>query len=275
MSQAISVLHGDFGRIALVELDRPTVMHAQKEAHLMVHIGGAGGTAALVSREIPVDAATAVAVNPWQEHGFRIEPPGGNFRGIAVYFSSEWFLLGREPRELAFEFGRPSIRATRQIADGARQVATALLQGETGSAVEDILFALIRDAYEQSWQKVRGARLADRAMAKYNDNRIRRSVSLMEENLGGGRGIDWIASEMSLSRTWFFKLFKRQTGVSPNMYFNALRVERAIDRLVNTDIPLGEISNDLGFSAQTGFTRFFTSNVGVSPSAYRRVAYSE
>ena len=149
-----------------------------------------------------------------------------------------------------------------------------LLNDPQRSAFEDILFSLAQEAYEQSWRNVHGAQPLDRAMARFSDNRIRRSLSLLEENFGSGRGIDWLAPAVSLSRPQFFKLFKKQTGVSPNIYLNALRTERAIDRLVNTEVPLREISSDLGFSSQAGFTRFFTSNVGISPNAYRRAAHS-
>jgi AraC-like DNA-binding protein len=34
-----------------------------------------------------------------------------------------------------------------------------------------------------------------------------------------------------------------------------------------------DIAFDLGFSSQASFTRFFSANVGISPSEYRRVAH--
>ena len=274
MSLAISVLHGDFGRVALVEYDRSTVRHAQREAHLLMNLGGAAGTVSVGSRELSVDSASAVAVNPWREHGFRMAATGAKFRGVAVYFNPEWYQLGCESKELAFEFGRPSIRATKQISDNAHLLAAMLLNSPNRNALEASLFSLIQEVHEQSWRKVHGAQPLDRAMARFSDNRIRRSLSLLEANHSRRKGIDWLAPAVSLSRPQFFKLFKKQTGVSPNVYLNALRTERAIDRLVNSELPLREISRELGFSSQAGFTRFFASNVGVPPNAYRRAAHS-
>jgi AraC-like DNA-binding protein len=49
-------------------------------------------------------------------------------------------------------------------------------------------------------------------------------------------------------------------------------MEHALDSLVRTEIPIAEISVDLGFSSQSAFTRFFAANVGLAPTEYRRAA---
>ena len=44
------------------------------------------------------------------------------------------------------------------------------------------------------------------------------------------------------------------------------------DALVATEAPIADIGFDLGFSSQSGFTRFFAANVGMAPTEYRRAA---
>ena len=44
------------------------------------------------------------------------------------------------------------------------------------------------------------------------------------------------------------------------------------DALVATEAPIADIGFDLGFSSQSGFTRFFAANVGMAPTDYRRAA---
>ena len=49
-----------------------------------------------------------------------------------------------------------------------------------------------------------------------------------------------------------------------------LCVGTAITRLSTTDTKIADVSAELGFSAQSNFTRFFLNQVGASPSEYRR-----
>jgi AraC-like DNA-binding protein len=51
-----------------------------------------------------------------------------------------------------------------------------------------------------------------------------------------------------------------------------LCVETAISRLSSGRGKISEVSAELGFSAQSNFTRFFQQQVGVPPSEYRRAA---
>ena len=79
-----------------------------------------------------------------------------------------------------------------------------------------------------------------------------------------------IARESGLSRPHFYRLFRTQTGVTPHLYLNTLIMEQALDALVATETPIADISFDLGFTSQSGFTRFFAANVGMAPTDYRR-----
>jgi AraC-like DNA-binding protein len=51
-----------------------------------------------------------------------------------------------------------------------------------------------------------------------------------------------------------------------------LCVETAISRLSSGHGKIAEVAAELGFSAQSNFTRFFLNQVGVPPSTYRRSA---
>ena len=73
-----------------------------------------------------------------------------------------------------------------------------------------------------------------------------------------------------LSRPHFFKLFREQMGLPPTLFLNALRMERAIERLASSDETVSGIGLDLGFATPASFSRFFIANGVVPPSAYRR-----
>ena len=84
--------------------------------------------------------------------------------------------------------------------------------------------------------------------------------------------MDDLASQVGLSRSRFYDLFQMCTGFSPRAYLDMLCVETAISRLSSGQGKIAEVSAELGFSAQSNFTRFFLNQVGVPPSEYRRAA---
>ena len=108
--------------------------------------------------------------------------------------------------------------------------------------------------------------------AAVTDFRVRKSIKLLAESVGAEIEFDAIAREAGLSRPHFYKLFRTQTGITPHLYVNTLLMEKALDSLVATEASIADIGFDLGFSSQSGFTRFFAANVGMAPTDYRRAA---
>jgi len=84
----------------------------------------------------------------------------------------------------------------------------------------------------------------------------------------GDLGLQSIAARLGISsQSLQRKLRARDTTLSAVIL--ELKKERAIDQLLLTNRPIGEISDDLGFSNSNSFTRAFKSWTGVSPRAYR------
>src|SRR6185437_5501813 len=134
------------------------------------------------------------------------------------------------------------------------------------------LRSLIEACYEETWRQMNpggGTCLQGQLI----DFRVRKSMRLMEESLGADIELDAVARGAGLSRPHFYKLFRTQTGLTPNLYVNTLLMEHAIESLVGSETPVADIGYDLGFTSQSGFTRFFAANVGMAPTQYRRVAH--
>ena len=64
--------------------------------------------------------------------------------------------------------------------------------------------------------------------------------------------------------------FKQKYGITVVDYLTELRIEEAKKLLLETDMNVGEISDETGFSDTSYFSKVFLRTVGVSPSAYRR-----
>ena len=269
MSKALAVSHGDFGRAALYELDRPITSHAHREGHLIFRVGGGVPGVRVRDERIACCGEVAAAVSPWAPHSF--EPPDEPCLALVLYVKTMWFLENTESAEFALDFGTVALRLTPEVRGLVNRLTGLMVADETQLAVEQSLLDLTSSCYALSW---RDARARGRTPAsRFSDFRIRRSQKLMRDYLSDHEGLDRLAAEVGLSRPHFFKLFKRQTGVTPNIYFNTLRSERAIEELVTSDKSVTEIADELGFASQASFTRFFTCNVGIAPTEYKRVAH--
>lgn len=271
MSHAIAVRHGAFGRAALYQLDKTIITHAHREGHLIFHIDGAPGHVRVTGRPMPLVPGRGVAISPWEPHSFHVADGDTQFC-LVLYIKAMWFLENSSSAEFALNFGQSALPVTVEISDMVHRL-TALLLGEEGrQQFNDTLFALTRGCFDHTWKDARQRRRAE-SCRRFNDFRIRRALNLFQDNFAQDVEMESLARSVGLSRPHFFKLFKQHMGVTPNVYMNTLRSEHALADLLRTPKTVADIAFDLGFSSQASFTRFFSANVGISPSEYRRVAH--
>ena len=273
MARAISVHHGSFGRATLYELDRPLTTHAHREGHLIFYLGGPFAQASVNEKPYNISKSEAVAISPWEPHSFEPSPCGETHFVLTLYIKPMWFLENSKRAEFSLSFGTPIIRVTPTIEMWVGRLTSILLDDQPSERFDGFLFETTRHCFDQTWINVESRPLLRNVQRKFNDFRVRRSLSLMQERFAEETPMDDLAREVGLSRPHFFKLFKMQMGITPNLYLNTLRTEHAIDELVMTRKSVTDIGLDLGFASQASFTRFFSSNVGIPPSDYRRVAH--
>jgi transcriptional regulator GlxA family with amidase domain len=87
----------------------------------------------------------------------------------------------------------------------------------------------------------------------------------MEEELN----LRELAKKHNVSYSFFRKMFKKYTGVSPGQYHLQLRITRAKELLISTDKSIKEISYELGFQSIFYFSNMFKKKEGVTPSYFR------
>ena len=104
------------------------------------------------------------------------------------------------------------------------------------------------------------------------DWRFRRVVETMRRQLYEGDDFGGWAKQAGLSRAHFFRLFESSVGVPPKVYINVLRMERAVNLVLNRPQALCDISAELGFAEPAHFTRFFRNHSGVGPREFRNVS---
>lgn len=100
---------------------------------------------------------------------------------------------------------------------------------------------------------------------------MKKLIKLMNDNLENyDLNIDFLASELGMSRTVFFNKLKSLTGFSPVEFVREIRFERAAEYIRNTQYTVSEISYRVGIEDPRYFSRCFKQKFGTTPSEYRQ-----
>ena len=82
--------------------------------------------------------------------------------------------------------------------------------------------------------------------------------------------VDHLAEIINVTSDYFIKMFKDCIGKTPIDYINGLRVNKAMQYLVETDMPMSDISDKIGFCNANYFHKIFKQYTDTSPLAYRK-----
>ena len=266
MSRALAAFHGHFGRATVYQLNRPFNVHAHREGHLIFHIDGTPGGIDVNERPNPLCEDTVVAVNPWEPHNFLPKDWTHGALFLVLYVNAEWFAGVRGLR-----FGCTLFRRTATLDRNVRAAAAMICGAPSLNSLDGELRSLIDACHEESWRQADASHEA-RAGTAVTDFRVRKSIRLLAESVGGEIEFDAIARQSGLSRPHFYKLVPHPDRRHPAPLRQHALMERALDSLVTTEAPIADIGFDLGFSSQSAFTHFFAGNVGIAPTDYRRAA---
>ena len=85
--------------------------------------------------------------------------------------------------------------------------------------------------------------------------------------------LDDLADSLKINPSYLSRTFKQKTGITIFFYISKAKVDEAKRLLRNTDIPISNISNYLGFSGQHYFQSVFKKYTGTTPKSYRDIQY--
>ncbi len=105
--------------------------------------------------------------------------------------------------------------------------------------------------------------------AEVRDDRIQMSLNYIRKNIGSRLDIDLLADKACMSKDHYIRVFKRETGETPNVYITKRKLEKAELSLVTTALPIKSIADSLGYDDYSYFNRIFKKNAGVTPLQYR------
>ncbi len=90
MSNALRIARGRFGRVALLDMDRPLVRHAHPHCHVLLKVEGADTQFSVRDRLVPLTDESAVLVNAWEPHAYAHDQARPKTVILALYIEPQW-----------------------------------------------------------------------------------------------------------------------------------------------------------------------------------------
>jgi len=81
---------------------------------------------------------------------------------------------------------------------------------------------------------------------------------------------EWLSERFQLSRSQIHRKIKQLTGLTPTQYIHQIKLKKAKELLINTDLSIEEIGIQLGFKTLSYFSASFKKEHGITPSQSRQ-----
>lgn len=103
-----------------------------------------------------------------------------------------------------------------------------------------------------------------------DDGRLPGVLAWARANLSEPLSLDTLAAVATMSRRTFTRRFRETTGTTVIKWLNAERVSKAQQLLETTDLSIERITSEVGFGTALAMRQQFASQLGTTPSQYRR-----
>lgn len=95
--------------------------------------------------------------------------------------------------------------------------------------------------------------------------------AFLDKNLGDEQlTVELVAAEMHLSKSQTTRTIKHKTGFTTEQYIVRYRLDKGMELILTTQMPIGEVAISVGFKEVAHFSNAFKRAFGVSPSEVRR-----
>lgn len=102
---------------------------------------------------------------------------------------------------------------------------------------------------------------------KITNRAVLDAIFYISQNFDRTIGVADVAAAAGLERSYFSRLFKKETGIACEKWLNDFRMEKAAKLLKSGRLNVAETARSSGFSDQFYFSRAFKKHFGVPPSA--------
>jgi len=123
---------------------------------------------------------------------------------------------------------------------------------------------------EEIFQKAQRLNFLNRSTKIEILRRLNLAKEYLYTNYNNNIHLEELAEYACLSVTHLLRTFKQAFHATPHQFLVQIRLQRAMDLLKNTDYPVNEIVNMIGFDCPSSFIRLFRDRFKTTPLKYRQ-----
>ena len=113
------------------------------------------------------------------------------------------------------------------------------------------------------------AAIKDFSPSRTDEALLKKAYAIVEKNLSNPDfEVSDFAYEIGMSRTQLYKKINAIAGQTVREFIRIIRLKKAAELLLSTDMNITEIAERVGFGSQSYFTTSFTEYFGINPSKY-------
>ncbi len=132
-----------------------------------------------------------------------------------------------------------------------------LLKPATISSVKELLLKLAGNGEE-----------AYRPEEEEYSEMVKEMIAIMEKSYGMRLGLDTFADKFRLTPEYISNLFAKETKMTFSNYLKKVRIEKAKELILSTDMKIYEVACSVGYSDQKYFSKVFKEYTGVSAKQF-------
>jgi CheY-like chemotaxis protein/AraC-like DNA-binding protein len=113
------------------------------------------------------------------------------------------------------------------------------------------------------------AAIKDFSPSKTDEALLKKAYAIVEKNLSNPNfEVSDFAYEIGMSRTQLYRKISAISGQTVREFIRIIRLKKAAELLVTSDMNITEVAYEVGFSSQSYFTTAFTEYFEINPSKY-------
>ena len=163
----------------------------------------------------------------------------------------------------------------RDIATLKRDISNLIesLSNKEHHFAEEINYAyfyiMLTDMADMMWKRYGSGTPSHHSDMKRSDGIMKAFAELLSQNIRKETSVEFYAEKLCISKQYLSLIVKEKTHVTIGKIISLVRVEEASRLLRDPDLTLQQIAEELSFSDQSSFGKFFKKHSGMTPMKYR------